>query len=77
MPSDGADQLKITSPRLEQDEFELTPAGAREADPSGRTHARSQKATRARGPWANPTPAVETEDTSLDGYAAGEEVDDA
>lgn len=63
--------LKVTSPRLEQDEFTLTPCGVRGLNPSGRTHTRDRPATRARGPWDDPTPAVETEDTTLDGFGGG------
>jgi len=67
--TDGPERLKVSSPRLEQDVFRLTPSGrldrpdARRLDPDAYS-----SATRARGDWADPTPAVETTDTTLDSY---------
>ncbi len=67
--SDG-ERLKVTSPRLDKDVFHLTPSGrpdrpdARRFDPDSYS-----SATRARGDWADPTPAVETTETTLDNYS--------
>jgi len=72
--TDDTDRLKVTSPRLEQDVFRLTPSGR-----SGRPDARRldpdsySSATRARGDWDDPTPAVETTDTTLDNYGHPDE----
>lgn len=72
--TDSHERLKVTSPRLEQDVFRLTPSGqpdrpdARRLDPDSYS-----SATRARGNWDDPTPAVETTDTTLDNYDFPEE----
>lgn len=57
--------LKVTSPRLEQDEFEWTPSGRPDRPPASRV---TVPTTRARGDWDDPTPAVETTDTTLGEY---------
>jgi hypothetical protein len=74
MSESAVERLKVTSPRLNQDEFKLTPSGKRAQNPTDRNRAGNPKPTRAQGPWADPTPAVETEDTTLDRYDGDEEV---
>jgi len=71
---DVVDRLKVTSPRLEKDEFRLTPAGRREPMPDARRvdTITNSPATRARGEWASPSAAVETTAASLTDYTEGQ-----